>query len=237
MCLTYLTHLFGAASPCSFKGYQFHNFHGLICWVLHSPKRTSKPWTWKAVWRAHVFHGWKMFKVWGGPVPCNIRGVLGCIEIQLLHFDSKLSSREDPKLCTSTTHPEHAERRSWTAGHWQVEMAGLVDMLFMEHVPVWRHKSSRKNSQPLSWVERLQTLQKCTWCRYFVLPTKTATWTFTSSKFTSATAKVFHPITLGILDFYVFLTMLVSAKSLPMGSPALLWIPPNRWRDSKFKGV
>lgn len=46
-----------------------------------------------------------------------------------------------------------------------------------------------------------------------------ATWTFTSSKFTSATDKVFHPITLGILDFYVFLTMLVSAKSLPMGSP------------------
>ena len=99
------------------------------------------------------------------------------------------------------------------------------------------HKSSRKNSQPLSWVERLQTLQKCTWCRYFVLPTKTATWTFTSSKFTSATDKVFHAIPLGILDFYVFLTMLVSAKSLPMGSPALLWIPPNRWRDSKFKGV
>lgn len=28
-------------------------------------------------------------------------------------------SLQDPKLCTSTTHPEHAERRSWTAGTGQ----------------------------------------------------------------------------------------------------------------------
>ena len=42
------------------------------------------------------------------------------------------------------------------------------------------------------------------------------------------------PLPLGILDFYVFLTMLVSAKSMPMGSlGSLLNVTPTQVSISK----